>query len=75
LTSPAAAQHGGDHPIHLRAAGIFHEQHSNRNGMERPRFRTQAGVYLSRPLVRLRPSPEIRGPQALFVVAGDDPRP
>jgi hypothetical protein len=75
VNPPAAAQHGVERPTHLRISGISQGPDSTRNGMERPSFKTHAGVYLSRPLVRLRPSPAIKGPQALYVIAGDDPRP
>jgi hypothetical protein len=75
LIAPASAQPSGERPSHLRIVGAQHGSGPNRNGMERPSFKTQAGVFLSRPLVRLRPSPLIKGPQALYVIAGDDPRP
>ena len=75
VVSPAVAQTGMELPPRVRHVAEAHGLDSTRNGMERPSFKTHHGVFLSRPLVRLRPSPLIKGPQPLYAIAGDDPRP
>jgi hypothetical protein len=75
VASPALAQAGMGPPPHVRHVAESHGFGATRNGMERPSFKTHNGVFLSRPLVRLRPSPLLKGPQPLYVIAGDDPRP
>ena len=75
VVSPAHAQTGAGPLPHVRHIAEAQGIGSARNGMERPSFKTHGGVYLSRPLVRLRPSPLLQGPQPLYVIAGDDPRP
>jgi hypothetical protein len=69
----ASAETG--HGAHSGRVGVVSPTVPHRNGMERPSLKTHRGHYLSRPLVQIRPSPLIKGPQPLFVIAGDDPRP